>query len=95
MCEKYLTLPLYHNFGTSKVQNSCTEKKPRAQEAPFYWPFELSHFAEETILNARLLSNRKSNARKSEFRAIDYGRYRAEFRAIDVEVLLHLFLSSR
>ena len=26
-------------------------KKPRAQKAPIYGPFELSLFAEETILN--------------------------------------------
>ena len=44
-------------------------KKQSAQEAPIYGPFELSLFAEETILNARLLSNGKSNARKSAFRA--------------------------
>ena len=37
---------------------------PRAQEAPIYGLFELSLFAKETILNPRLLSNRKSNARK-------------------------------
>jgi hypothetical protein len=58
------------------------EKKPKAQEVPVYGPFELSLFAEETILNARLLSNRKSNARKSAFRAFDYGRLRTEFRSM-------------
>jgi hypothetical protein len=60
-----------HYFGSSKAQNSCTEEKPRAQEALDYGPFELSLFAEETILNPRLLRNRKSNAQKSEFRAND------------------------
>jgi len=42
-----------HYFGSSKAQNSCTEEKPRAQEALDYGPFELSLFAEETILNPR------------------------------------------
>ena len=42
-----------HNFGASKAQNSCTEKKPRARKAPIYGPSELSLFAEETILNPR------------------------------------------
>ena len=46
-------LEFLHNFGSSKARNSCTEKKSRAQEALFYGPFELSLFAEETILNAR------------------------------------------
>ena len=41
-----------HHFVSSKVRNSCTEKKLRIQEAPIYGLFELSFFAEEIILNA-------------------------------------------
>jgi len=40
-----------HKSGQSNARNLCTEKKPRAQEAPIYGPFELSLYAEETILN--------------------------------------------
>ena len=57
-------------------------------------PSELSRFAEETILNARLISIRKSNARKSEFRAFDYGRFWAGFRAIDSVAYSITFLLS-
>ena len=39
--------------------------------------------AEDKMLNTRLISFRKSNARKSEFRANDYERLRAGFRAIE------------
>ena len=63
---------------------SCTSQRPWAQEAPVYGLSGDPGFAEESILNARLLSNRKSNARKSEFRAIDFGRCWAGFRAFDV-----------
>ena len=35
-------LEFLHNFGSSKARNLCPEKKSRAQEAPFYGPFELS-----------------------------------------------------
>ncbi len=54
---------------------------PRAEKAHKLGLSGDTVFAEESILNARLLSNRKSNARKSEFRAIDYRRNWAGFRA--------------
>jgi len=62
-----------------------------AQEAPIYVSFGDSRFAEDQILNPRLLSNGKSNAGKSEFRAFDFGRYWAGFRAFDYSTLAIIF----
>ena len=50
-----------------------------AREAPVYGLSGDSTKAEESILFPRLLSNRKSNARKSEFRAFDYRNYGLSF----------------
>jgi hypothetical protein len=92
--KRHSKLEKTHKSGQSNARNLCAEKKPRAKKAPIYGPSELLHFAEETILNARLLSNRKSNARKSEFRAFDYGRFWAGFRAIDSVAYSITFLLS-
>ena len=78
-----LALNLYTKRGWSEGRFSCTSKMPIAQEAPVYGLSRDSGFAEDTILYPRLLRNRKSNAQKSEFRAFDYRRLWAEFRAID------------
>jgi hypothetical protein len=64
---------------------------PTAREAPFYGLSGDCQKAEDTILFPRLLRNRKSNARKSGFRAFDYGRFRAEFRAFDYSTIALTF----
>jgi hypothetical protein len=74
-----LALNLYTKRGWSEGRFSCTSKMPIAQEAPVYGLSRDSGFAEDTILYPRLLRNRKSNARKSEIRAFDYGIYGLSF----------------